>query len=103
MNRHKLLDKVSLAWHTAISNKLARDPTLVKIAIGNLDRWRDQRGYEERAYAEWRRILTEEGTDEIIRILSSDSHESDRLRQSTPFTGILTQAERREISEATRS
>ena len=103
VNPHRHIDEVSLAYHTEIASRIERDPTLVKVAIANLDRWRELKGYEERGCVEWRRILSELNTADLVSILRSRSEESKRLRQSTPFTGILTQAERRAILEATSS
>ena len=102
-NPHRHIDEVSLAYHTEIANRIERDPTLVSVAIANLARWLERKGYEERGCAEWRQILSELDTSDLVLLLKSSSEESKRFRQSSPFTGILTQAERRAILEANSS
>lgn len=103
LNPHYRIDEVSLAYHTEIARRIERDPALVKVAIANLDRWLERKGYEEQGCVEWRRILSELSTPDLVSLLISRSEQSKRHRQSTPFTGILTQAERRAILEATPS
>ncbi|OJV27000.1 MAG: hypothetical protein BGO12_16805 [Verrucomicrobia bacterium 61-8] len=49
------------------------------------------------ALREWRSIFSLKSFDEILSILVEDSYEGQRLRQSTPFTGILNQRERLEV------
>lgn len=73
VNPHRHIHEVSLAYHTEIANRIERDPTLVKVAIANLDRWRELKGYEEQGCVEWRRILSDFDTADLVSILRSRS------------------------------
>lgn len=94
--KHDWIDERSHALALRVADKLRGQPVLVEHALGNLNRWEQARGPRP-AYAEWRRILTESSVDDIIALLSERSERADRLRQSTPFTGILSQDERLSI------
>ncbi len=98
---HRRLDVRSLALHALIAHRLVRDPVVVDRARRNLDRWRAARGYEPSAAAEWRAIL-KRPRREIAALLVDPGENATRLRQSTPFTGVLTATERRRIYEAFR-
>lgn len=89
--------------HTVIARRIDWDPSLLDIAKANLDRWANQReGILPPALAEWRTIL-ETPWSEIAALITEQSERAVRLRQSTPFTGILTPAERRRINDAFRA
>ena len=46
---------------------------------------------------EWERILASSGPEEILAILVEDSEAGARLRQSSPFVGVLSREERNAI------
>ena len=48
---------------------------------------------------EWLDLLKSSSVDQVLKLLVDDSENARRLRQSTPFAGILTQKERRQILE----
>jgi len=99
---HAVLDARSLAMHVRIVGKINRDPSLLAVARGNLDRWTDANvGDTVPAHAEWREILRWEWPS-IAALLLEQSENAVRLRQSTPFTGILDPKERWAIHEALR-
>lgn len=54
-----------------------------------------------RCYAEWQQIL-QLPLDEICEVLSSQSEEAQRLRQNSPFAGVLTAREVWEIKQRFR-
>jgi hypothetical protein len=97
-----VLDLRSLALHAAIARKIERDPRLLAQARRNLDRWRKARGHEPHALAEWRAILGRPWR-EVAALLVDPGEHATRLRQSSPFAGVLTPAERRSIYEAFRA
>jgi hypothetical protein len=68
-------------------------------ALENIDRWEKQSG-PDRAWTEWRTILTTRPVSEIISLLGEKSENANRLRQSSPFAGVLTEEERLEILRA---
>ena len=49
------------------------------------------------ALREWQTILSTHSSNEVLAILTEDSDEGQRLRQSSPFSGILSQRERLEV------
>ena len=96
------LDLIRLRSHRLIARKIDADPSLLEIPRQNLDRWRELRGEDGPAYAEWRALLTQPW-EQVRVLLVSDTEESTRLRLSTPFVGILSPLERRRIHETTRA
>jgi len=98
LSGHARVEARSLAMHGAIAEKLRKNPRLLKAARENIRRWRRQ-GVDVTAFAEWEAIL-ERGVEETARVLTDPSEGATRLRQSTPFTGVLTPKERRRFFEA---
>jgi hypothetical protein len=101
-SNHRLLEVRSLALHALVARKIERDPALLAKARRNLDRWREARGGEPRALAEWRVILAQPWR-EVAALLVDPGENATRLRQSSPFAGVLTREERRRIYEAFRA
>jgi hypothetical protein len=99
---HRRLDARSLVLHALIAHKLVRDPRILDRARRTLDRWRTARGDEPAALTEWRAIL-KRPRREVAALLVDPGENATRLRQSSPFTGVLTAAERRRIYEAFRA
>lgn len=86
----------SLAYHRAVAQRL--DRRILSDARQRLDRWRRDGRIHPIWAAEWQRVL-DRPEDEIVRVLSSDSEHARALRQSSPFTGVLTDHERRRVVE----
>jgi hypothetical protein len=101
LSGHARSEARSLAMHRAIAEKVRKNPRLLEAAGENILRWRRQ-GVDVTAFAEWEAIL-ERGVEETVRVLTDPSENAARLRQSTPFTGVLTPKERRRFFEAPRS
>jgi hypothetical protein len=98
LSGHARIDARSLAMHRAIAEKLRKNPRLLEAAGENIRRWR-RLGVDVSAFAEWEAVL-ERGVEETVRVLTDPSEHGARLRQSTPFTGVLTPKERRRFFEA---
>jgi hypothetical protein len=98
---HSFLDRRSLAFHVAIAEKLRADPKL-------LEKVRDRLGVmlsDDRvsistrdAYREWLEVIEQHSLEEVLTLLVDPSEEGTRLRQATPFAGILSRAEREAIA-----
>lgn len=101
LSGHTRIEARSLAMHRAIAGKVRKNPRLLEAAGENIRRWRRQ-GVDVTAFAEWEAIL-ERGVEETVRVLTDPSENAARLRQSTPFTGVLTPKERRRFFETPRS
>jgi hypothetical protein len=97
---HDAVDRRSLAFHRLIATKIEAEPDLVNVASRNIDRWRHQ-GRTERYLKEWEGVLRG-GADEVVRVLRSTGQRATRLRQSSPFVGILAKEERDGILRAYR-
>ncbi len=78
-----------------IAAKIRATPQLVEIAKSNLDRWKAQNGGElAAAHYEWELALRFLTPAELADFIESDTPKADRLRQSSPFAGILSESER---------
>ena len=94
MKDHRLIDERSLAFDRLIAAKLRAEPALVEKARGILARWLETGSARARpALLEWQRLLSGP-LDELLVILEAADERATRLRQSSPFCGILTQEER---------
>lgn len=96
---HLRLDERSLALHGLIAGKLSANPALLTIARDNIRRWQTLGEIDSLALAEWDSILSGP-LDQIASILTGASENAKRLRQSSPFAGILTESERRAVYES---
>ena len=95
---HEWIDQRSLALDRAIAQKLLRQPELLQCAKKTLQNWIKQRQPEvPPVMLEWQEILDSWPLEKILGFLKSSEQEPTRLRQSSPFCGILTQNERAEI------
>lgn len=103
MNMQKRSDERSIALHKEIAKKLRDNPDLWDIPPKNIARWKKMRDNLPPAFVEWENILNQKTKQEILSILEGDSEYSIRLRSSSPFTGILTETERKTIFEYYRS
>ena len=96
---HSRLNERSLAMHRLIAAKVQADAGLLDRARSNLRRWQEVEGCPKLALTEWERILGGP-VDQVTRVLTDESERATRLRQSSPFAGILTDAERKAICES---
>lgn len=100
---HRLLEARSLAMHAVIAKKIEGDPKLLDIPRNNLKRWGAR--WERQApawYDRWCAIM-ERPWPEIAAIITEPSEEGARLRQSSPFAGVLSAEQRKRIYEAFRA
>jgi hypothetical protein len=95
---HQWIDERSLALHQAVAAKLEAHPQLLDLARQNVERW-SSRGSTP-AVREWRAILDSSPLSDVVALLQSPSEGAARLRQSSPFAGVLTTEERRAIMAA---
>ena len=95
---HQRIDRRSLALHRAIAEKLRNDPSLIAIALDNIERWSRTGGPSQPYWDAWREIL-KRPLPEILDLLGEESERITALRQATPFAGVLEPAERWAIYE----
>lgn len=96
---HERRDEERLRLHLEVAERLAEDPSLIDDALANIERWEAARGPQP-YYDEWRRILREESVERVIARMTAKGPEARRLRQSSPFVGIIPPKERDAILRA---
>ena len=84
--------------HQLIAAKVRADPALLAKARENVRRWQASDGSPKLALLEWEQIL-DGPVNQLAQFLAERSERATRLRQSSPFAGVLTEAERRAIHE----
>lgn len=95
------VDLYSLALHQVVAEKiLLYETEVLQIAQNNLERWLESEsfaGNERNALLEWQKILETFTSEELRKIMTADTDEGQRLRSSSPFVGVLSEAEREKI------
>lgn len=87
---HEWIDQRSLALERVVAAMIRTKPELLDRARNTLARWIAQREPEVPfALLEWREILNKSSLEEILDFITQDNEEARRLRQSSPFCGIL--------------
>ncbi len=97
---HDLIDRRSLELSKLVAEKIRQQPELMDLVRNRLERTLSEARLSESskdALREWQTILSTHSLHEVLKILTEDSDEGQRLRQSSPFSGILSQRERLEV------
>jgi len=92
---HELTDEISRELGRRTAERLRQQPGLLRIAHENLDRWMRLNADAPsltRCYMEWRELLGKP-LEEICSILTFENEEARRLRQNSPFAGVLSARE----------
>lgn len=101
---HTFQDEVSLEIARRVVARLTASPEPLTVALDNLNRW-SQRNEKApallRCYAEWREILALP-IEQVCARLCEESDTGQRLRQNSPFAGVLPAAEVWEIKRLLR-
>jgi len=104
LGSHQFLDDFALTYHRAVAARLRVAPEpVIEHARNNLARWGARYGSLSGAtltFREWEKLLEESTVEKLIALITEDSDEGQRRRQSTPFAGVLTPEERRELLDA---
>jgi len=79
--------------HRAIVRKIRRSPRLYLRAKRNLARWERAKRACPPPLREWKEIMANNAMDSVLRILTRQGEEGNRLRSTAPFCGILTPRE----------
>lgn len=100
--KHRIIEARSLAMHCLAAQKIMTEPALLVEVRRTLDTWRERYGKDTpRALEEWAAILCRPWP-QIAAIITDPGERSTRLRQSTPFAGVLSAGERKRIYAAFR-
>jgi hypothetical protein len=101
---HEYQDQVSFELARRVAVGLPEHPEWLELARANLNRWSQLNSNSPsllRCYAEWRDLLALPLV-EIQGILLSETGEGQRLRQNSPFAGVLSAREVWDIKKRTR-
>ena len=101
---HSETDQVSLELARRVAERIRSQPEVLDFARANLARWSRQNLSAPsllRSYAEWQQILSRP-LEEICTLLCSGSENAQRLRQNSPFAGVLKPAEVWEVKSRLR-
>lgn len=101
---HEVQDGVSRELASRIAAGLPEHAEWIELARANLERWsrwnRDAPGLL-RCYEEWRQVLSRP-LPVITAILTAETDQGQRLRQNSPFAGVLRPKEVWEIKSRLR-
>lgn len=96
--RHDWIDERSAALARLIAEHARQDASVFDKARRRIrERLASPGANRNPSLKEWERILTSFSPDEILAILVEDSERGARLRQSSPFVGVLSRAERNAV------
>lgn len=93
---HQRREQQSLEMHRRIAARLERDPDAVLAkAFANLDRWQERhRGSAlEPVFQEWRELLGSMSPAVLAAFITAGDERATRMRQSSPFAGVLSPRE----------
>jgi len=99
-------DQEKSRWlHGAIAGHLVTEPDLVLTrARENLDRFsKVHAGTMAERWLDLWRLTLNSGLDHVLTVLVSDAPEATELRQNSPFTGILSEEERKRVLDSFRN
>lgn len=93
---HEIADRRSLVLHERVAERLVEDPSVRQRALARVEGWR-RSGAVAKDYIEaWLKLLSSP-LPEIVGTLRSRDEEATRLRQVSPFAGVLSPKERWEL------
>lgn len=94
---HADVERFSLRLHEEVAQHIRANPALLDRARANITRWKRQLGQSaSRDLDIWSSILTGP-LEDILSMMVARTEKGDRLRQSSPFCGIISQARRMEL------
>jgi len=93
---HQLHETRSLRMHRMVAERFRQEPgEVIQFGLMNLERWRQQ-GVDCDDFNVWTNLLFGPSFG-LVEALTSASEEAVRLRQSSPFAGIIPEETRRKI------
>lgn len=102
VDRHRLAEERSLAYHRVIAGRLQTEPALLAAAKARVRDWLARESPAPFYATEWASVL-EATHEDVAAFLCDEGERARELRQSTPFAGALGARERwhiwREVGE----
>jgi hypothetical protein len=92
-NPHEAIDTENYERDRRLAALIRRDPAVIALAKRNLELWEKRWGELVPPWQEWRQLLVMLRPDQVAGFLESRTPKANRLRQSTPFLGVLAEAE----------
>ncbi|MBV8199338.1 MAG: hypothetical protein JOZ15_01820 [Acidobacteria bacterium] len=96
MDRHRLAEERSVAYHRVIAGRLGDQPAILDAARRRVANWLTDEAAAPAAAARWAAVLAGDPAS-IAAFLVERSEAADELRQSSPFAGALQPRERWQI------
>lgn len=87
--------------HESVAARLRRDPRLIATARARLNLLRQVNPHGRVYHDRWQALL-EGPLPAVLRMLTEDSEAADAMRKESPFTVLVTPAERRRVLESLR-
>ncbi|MBI3876853.1 MAG: hypothetical protein HY300_13030 [Verrucomicrobia bacterium] len=91
-NPHARIDEENRERDRRLAALIRRDPVVVEIAKENLRSWATRWGDSTSAWQEWAQLLRMLTPTQLADFLESSTPKANRLRQSSPFLGVLNKA-----------
>lgn len=96
---HQKHEERSLEFHRLVNLELEKDPDkVIQFGLQNISRWR-KNGVDCSDFKVWERLLRNR-SPLLPKILTGTDEQAVRLRQSSPFPGLLPKKARLQILEA---
>jgi hypothetical protein len=95
-NAHDRNERFSLLLHRELARAIETDAGVLARGRRNIVRWQAAHGRSVQAWDEWLKLL-DAGTDVILNAMLDEGEEGIRLRQSSPFAGIIPNRRRWEL------
>ncbi|MCL2830416.1 MAG: hypothetical protein FWD77_06740 [Betaproteobacteria bacterium] len=102
LHRHEYLDARSLAMHRLIAGKTHANPELFDRVLPTIQRWKTMVSKRTLPHLEAWEELVKQGMEPCLIFATEDSERARELRQSAPFSAILTTEERNAFMAAWR-
>jgi hypothetical protein len=103
VDRHRIAEERSLALHRIVAERVAADPSLIEQAVRRVEAARAN-GALHPAYAQTWLDLLRGPQHELCELLVEDSERARALRQTSPFSFVVSPRERwrlwREVRES---
>ena len=100
-NPHAAIDQANRAQDRRLAACIRRDPAVIDLARENLRAWSARWHGLHPAWQEWAHILHMLTPAQLADFLESSTPKAARLRQSSPFLGVLETLEARRTADAT--
>ena len=91
LNEQEIQDRRKLAMARRVVEKFQLRTVRAR-SLENLDRW-EKNGVWVSAFDEWRHLLTQGEDEQLLAAMTGSDEKANRLRQSAPYAGLLTQSE----------